>query len=498
MSIISNVNNGDSGLLSRTKINDNDNNLNADKMEKSANLSDVAAQQTALNNITDVASATNEFVLTRDTATGDALFKASAAGTNLAYTASPTDGTVTSDTGTDATIPAGSTTNASLMLPADKTKLDELALRFDATIGASGAEFTTLSAAITAGRVNILAIDDTTETTDTTHSTSFLLYIQQGVTVDMVDNQIIAGASNLTVAIEGNGTFRSAQTVLNQKTIIDAAFSGGKVIWRGPVWDNDATIAGCSLTDIQMDIDSIRAELPNFDDCGIESANNREDIIRNATFIGGGLSCSRAVRNQTGGSFHECYFESTFSTTAADPVIEMVGETGSMRGFFFNNTGNIHLSLSGICVDFKSPNGTLSLIASRTGSIFSDMILSNGDIDVQDADEMVFTNISEINSIDLSDTGSFGSKFTNCTVTSLVTCSTPQAEFLNCNLNGGMTVVADDCGITICRAGTSSGGGAETITVNASADRTRITSCRTDVAVANSGTNTSQVGNTIY
>jgi hypothetical protein len=46
--------------------------------------------------------------------------------TNLAYTASPTNGIVTSDTGADATIPAGSATNASLMLPADKTKLDSI------------------------------------------------------------------------------------------------------------------------------------------------------------------------------------------------------------------------------------------------------------------------------------------------------------------------------------------------------------------------------------
>ncbi len=46
--------------------------------------------------------------------------------TNLAYTASPTNGIVTNDTGTDATIPAGSATNASLMLPADKTKLDSI------------------------------------------------------------------------------------------------------------------------------------------------------------------------------------------------------------------------------------------------------------------------------------------------------------------------------------------------------------------------------------
>ena len=46
--------------------------------------------------------------------------------TNLSYTPSATNGIVVSDTGTDATIPAGSTTNASLMLPADKTKLDGL------------------------------------------------------------------------------------------------------------------------------------------------------------------------------------------------------------------------------------------------------------------------------------------------------------------------------------------------------------------------------------
>jgi hypothetical protein len=46
--------------------------------------------------------------------------------TNLAYTASPTNGIVTSDTGTDATIPLVST-NAGLMSPSDKTKLDGVA-----------------------------------------------------------------------------------------------------------------------------------------------------------------------------------------------------------------------------------------------------------------------------------------------------------------------------------------------------------------------------------
>jgi hypothetical protein len=62
-------------------------------------------------------------------ASGNVVPLAASAGgaTNLTYTASATDGKVNSDTGTDATIPAGSTTNASLMLPADKTKLNGIA-----------------------------------------------------------------------------------------------------------------------------------------------------------------------------------------------------------------------------------------------------------------------------------------------------------------------------------------------------------------------------------
>ena len=43
--------------------------------------------------------------------------------TNLTYTASPTDGTVNSSTGTGATVPAATTTNAGLFLPAEKISL---------------------------------------------------------------------------------------------------------------------------------------------------------------------------------------------------------------------------------------------------------------------------------------------------------------------------------------------------------------------------------------
>jgi hypothetical protein len=47
-------------------------------LRQSQNLGDVANRQTALNNLTDVAGATSEHVLTKDTDTGNAIYKAAA------------------------------------------------------------------------------------------------------------------------------------------------------------------------------------------------------------------------------------------------------------------------------------------------------------------------------------------------------------------------------------------------------------------------------------
>jgi hypothetical protein len=46
--------------------------------------------------------------------------------TNLSYTPSPTQGTVVSDTGTDAIITEATISNAGLLVPADKSKLNNL------------------------------------------------------------------------------------------------------------------------------------------------------------------------------------------------------------------------------------------------------------------------------------------------------------------------------------------------------------------------------------
>ena len=89
-------------------------------LETHTHVVDVAASDVSVavqNGITssDVQAALEELQSEIGAATGS---------TDLDYVASATDGVVSSTTGTNATIPAGSTTNASLMLPGDKTKLN--------------------------------------------------------------------------------------------------------------------------------------------------------------------------------------------------------------------------------------------------------------------------------------------------------------------------------------------------------------------------------------
>lgn len=79
----------------------------------------------ATNVTTRLPIGTNGQVLTSD-GTDVSWVTPSSGATNLGYTASPTNGTVTSDTGTDATLSLADVTNAGLLAPADFTKLGYL------------------------------------------------------------------------------------------------------------------------------------------------------------------------------------------------------------------------------------------------------------------------------------------------------------------------------------------------------------------------------------
>lgn len=73
--------------------------LDSRYLQSANNLSDLASRQTALDTLTNVAAATNEYVLTKDTATGNAIFKAATGGapSSATYIVQTPDATLTNE-----------------------------------------------------------------------------------------------------------------------------------------------------------------------------------------------------------------------------------------------------------------------------------------------------------------------------------------------------------------------------------------------------------------
>ena len=154
---------------------------------------------------------------------------------NLAYTASPTQGTITSDTGTDATIPAADGTNAGLFLPAEKTKLAGIAEGADGTFRS----------------FSVAASDENTSLTLGTSKLTFRMPYAMTLTAVRASVKTAPTGSILIVDINQGGT-----SVLGTKLSIDATEKTSTTAASA------ATITTSALTDdaeITIDIDQIGA-----------------------------------------------------------------------------------------------------------------------------------------------------------------------------------------------------------------------------------------------
>jgi hypothetical protein len=132
---------------------------------------------------------------------------AAGSGTNLAATLSSTNTVITSDTGTDATIPAVDATNAGVMTPTMKTKLDGITT--GATANSSDA--TLLNRANHTGTQLLATISDVT-------ASSAEVNVLDGVTASTAELNLLDGVTATTAELNYTAGVTSAiQTQLNAK-----------------------------------------------------------------------------------------------------------------------------------------------------------------------------------------------------------------------------------------------------------------------------------------
>jgi hypothetical protein len=263
---------------------------------------------------------------------------------------------------------------------------------FDATIGATGADYGTLKEAIDAGKKTLLAIDNTLEVADITLPSSTLIYINTGVEVSLSGFNILAGANDIEFKKLGGGTLSYASSTLNKtmfsvngNTGITFNFSSGSI-------NNSSTQSGCKITDAQNQrINGCTINLPNTHDCGIDF-NTINCFLEDVNIVGGGVLCYGAII-MTNGTVKDISITGDYSST--EDIITKPQD-------IFTVIQNVNIDTSTATPNLLLSVGKNNNIQSFTQSInikmednsgsYSDILFNGGNLDFDGA-----SNISVIN-----------------------------------------------------------------------------------------------------
>jgi len=122
----------------------------------------------------------------------------SSGSTNLGYTPSPTDGTVTSDTGSDATIPLADNTNAGLLSPSEKSDIASAIQPSDLATVATSGDYT-----------DLINIPTEFNPSAHTHPISDIINLQTELDSKVDENVAIAGATKSKITYDSKGLVTS-------------------------------------------------------------------------------------------------------------------------------------------------------------------------------------------------------------------------------------------------------------------------------------------------
>ena len=148
---------------------------------------------------------------------------ASGGATNLDYTPSVAQGTVTSDTGSDAIIPSVDGSNAGLIIPADKTKIDNLALTYEPLKG-SDDNFVTNTEKVIIGNTSNSNSGDNAANTNYANDYRAANFVA-GTDYEAADSAIMKEGENISLLNNDSG-FTGDQDLSGYAPLASPTFTG--------------------------------------------------------------------------------------------------------------------------------------------------------------------------------------------------------------------------------------------------------------------------------
>lgn len=373
--------------------------------------------------------------------------------------------------------------------------------QFDATVGASGADYTTISAALAASKTRLLAIDDVTETADcAVPAVGLYIYVLKGKTIDFATNsKKFTCAASRQVTIEGQE--RDACNIQyafgSSDVLVDNIL--GRTVFKSITIYNTSTanITNPANTDGEQHYTDVRMLCPDKNFAGL-SVYNAASTLTNVEVNGGGTSCDNALDIEAHASCVNILITGIFSTTGG----LYIGNGASVSNIVFNNAGAMYCSITvGAMVSGLWQNN--AAVTVQTGNdaklINVSLMRTGGVLDIDAADRAQITNVQAVD-LDMSDSASSNCLMTNVRVTNAVTFAGDRNKAVNCDFIGGSTVSsgADNNGFSNCQFGADAGGGALTLTIDSGSNRTRVSNCMSDAAISDSGTDSALSNNTVY
>jgi hypothetical protein len=383
---------------------------------------------------------------------------------------------------------------------------------FDATVGAAGADYTTVVLAIAGGAKRILLVDDVTETQDVIFPAGdFLVYIPYEFTWDMgVWSWESSAATYLTLLGE-----RSQQ---EDGSVIAWAHTGSPLIHAtdflanssihadGITWDNTSPNDNSGVTSwnagqtISWYINNCLFNIPNKVKCGLRILPPAalSSFLNNSVFIGAGANADYVLRIDGTPQFASSNVEFRGTFDNVNTFVIGAAFTATIDNWTMNLGGNAAFNVTGNNISIHTVKvinaGALTLNWSGDRGYLVDAWLNGGTFNPTGDDMMA----AQVFAGAFTPGGGGRQSYTNMDVTAAVTLDVDDSFYDGCRFLAGASVDADDVGLVNCQAGPIGGGGASNINTAVGANRTRIAGCMTDAAIVDLGAGTVVAANTVF